>query len=133
MFEFEQEIQSLSGELFEIYKDLHMHPERGHTEFRTGKIVADYLRECGLEVQTEVGITGVVGLLDSGKPGKTLLIRADMDCLGIPEESDLPYRSVNEGLAHACGHDAHTAMLLGAAQHLTPPPWLTTRHGYVPT
>lgn len=119
MFEFEQEIQSLSGELFEIYKDLHMHPERGHTEFRTGKIVADYLRECGLEVQTEVGITGVVGLLDSGKPGKTLLIRADMDCLGIPEESDLPYRSVNEGLAHACGHDAHTAMLLGAAKVLS--------------
>lgn len=110
MFEFEQEIQSLSGELFEIYKDLHMHPERGHTEFRTGKIVADYLRECGLEVQSEVGITGVVGLLDSGKPGKTLLIRADMDCLGIPEESDLPYRSVNEGLAHAC-----------AATTLTPP------------
>ena len=119
MFDLKQEAQALQEELFEIYKDLHQHPERGHTEFRTGKIIADYLRDLGLEVQTEVGITGVVGLLDSGKPGKTLMIRADMDCLGIPEESDLPYRSVNEGLAHACGHDAHVSMLLGAAKVLS--------------
>ena len=83
MFDLKQEAQALQEELFEIYKDLHQHPERGHTEFRTGKIIADYLRDLGLEVQTEVGITGVVGLLDSGKPGKTLMLRADMDALAV--------------------------------------------------
>lgn len=116
---FRDEIMSMEGDLFEIYKDLHQHPEPGHCEHRTAGIIAEFLKNCGLEVQSGVGITGVVGLLDSGKPGKTLLIRADMDCLRIPEASGLPYASVNEGMAHACGHDAHVTMLLGAASVLS--------------
>lgn len=116
---FEQEIHALQDELFDIYKDLHMHPERGFTEYRTADIVAQHLKSWGLDVTTEVALTGVVGVLDSGRPGKTLMIRADMDCLAIQEETGLPYQSVNEGLAHACGHDAHTTMLLGAAKVLS--------------
>ena len=83
MFDLKQEAQALQRELFEIYKDLHQHPEQGFTEYRTAEIVADYLRKLGLEVQTGVALTGVVGVLDSGKPGKTLMLRADMDALAV--------------------------------------------------
>ena len=116
---FESEILLLQQELFDMYKDLHMHPERGFTEYRTANIVAGCLQDCGLDVVTGVALTGVVGVLDSGRPGKTLMLRADMDCLAIQEETGLPYQSVKPGLAHACGHDAHTTMLLGAAKILS--------------
>lgn len=116
---FREEIEALSQELFEIYKDLHRHPEIGYNEIRTSKIVADFLKDCGMEVTTGVAITGVVGVLDSGKPGKTLMLRADMDCLQVKELAECEYRSENEGLMHACGHDAHVTMLLGAAKILS--------------
>lgn len=115
----QQETQALKAELFEIYKDLHQHPEPGFEEYRTSAIVAKYLEQLGLEVQTGLAFTGVVGILDSGKPGKTLMLRADMDCLAITDQSGLPYQSENPGYCHACGHDSHTVMLLGAAKILS--------------
>ena len=116
--EVKQEAQSLKSELFEIYKDLHQHPESSWEEFRTSKIVEDYLRTLGLEVKTNIGYTGVVGGLDTGKPGKTLLLRADMDALLMDDLCGLPYQSENPGVCHSCGHDSHVAMLLGAAKIL---------------
>lgn len=116
---FNDEVASLREELAKIYKDLHQHPEIGFTETRTAGIVADYLRACGLEVTEHVAMTGVVGVLDSGKPGKTLMLRADMDCLAVDELTDCPYKSLNPGKMHACGHDAHVTMLLGAAKILS--------------
>ena len=114
-----QEIQQLQPELFEIYQDLHQHPEPGFEEHRTSAFVARYLQQLGLQVQTGLAFTGVVATLDSGRPGRTLMLRADMDCLAIGDQSQLPYASRNEGYCHACGHDGHTAMLLGAAKILS--------------
>ena len=119
MFDVKKEAAALSAELETIYKDLHRHPEIGYDEHRTSGIIADYLRACGMEVQTGIAITGVVGTLDSGRPGKTLLIRADMDCLQVEEMTACDYRSENPGKMHACGHDAHVTMLLGAAKLLS--------------
>ena len=119
MFDVKKEAAALSAELETIYKDLHRHPEIGYDEHRTSGIIADYLCACGMEVQTGIAITGVVGTLDSGRPGKTLLIRADMDCLQVEEMTACDYRSENPGKMHACGHDAHVTMLLGAAKLLS--------------
>ena len=113
------EIKSLQSELFAIYKDLHQHPEPGFEEVRTSSIISEYLKKLGLDVQSGLAFTGVVGVLDSGKPGKTLMLRADMDCLAIDDQSDLPYKSENAGYCHACGHDSHVTMLLGAAKVLS--------------
>lgn len=116
---FEDEILTYSDELFSIFKDLHQHPEIGYCEERTAKIVAEKLREYGLSVTEGVAITGVVGVLDSGRPGKTLMIRADMDCLAVEELAQSEYKSLNPGKMHACGHDAHVSMLLLAAKVLS--------------
>src|SRR5205085_7498034 len=99
------------------------HPELSNREQRTGKIVADHLRKLGIQVRTGVGGTGVVGVLRGGRPGPVVALRADMDALPVTEEVDLPFKSTvrtqyngqEVGVMHACGHDAHTAMLLGAA------------------
>ncbi|WP_309122013.1 M20 family metallopeptidase [Paenibacillus sp.] len=99
-------------------RDFHRNPELGYEERRTSGIVADHLRSLGLEVRTGVGKTGVVGLLRGAEPGPTFLLRADMDALPIPDAKSAPYRSTVEGKAHLCGHDAHTAMLMGAAKLL---------------
>ncbi|MDE6994952.1 MAG: amidohydrolase [Lachnospiraceae bacterium] len=115
----QHELPELQKELFEIYKDLHQHPEPGFEEVRTSGIIAEYLKKLGLCVQTGLAFTGVVGLLDSGRPGKTLMLRADMDCLAIPDQSGLPYQSEHAGYCHACGHDSHVTMLLGAAAVLS--------------
>lgn len=114
-----EEAHALAPELERIYKDLHRHPEIGYGEVRTSGVVAAYLRECGLDVTEHVALTGVVGVLDSGKPGKTLLMRADMDALQIQEMAESDWKSENPGVMHACGHDAHTTMLLGAAKLLS--------------
>lgn len=114
-----EEIKDLEPELINLRRDFHKHPELGWEEVRTAGIVAEYLRELGLEVTEGVSKTGVVGLLRGGKPGKTLLLRADMDALPVQEENDFEYVSQNEGLMHACGHDGHTAMLLVAAKILS--------------
>ncbi len=104
-------------------RDFHQHPELSNREFRTARIVAEWLRELGLEVRTGVAHTGVVGVLRGGKPGPVVALRADMDALPVTEATGLPFASKvraeylgrEVGVMHACGHDAHTAMLMGAA------------------
>ena len=98
-----------------IRRDLHAHPELGFQERRTAGIVADRLKALGFETHTGIAETGVVGLLRGAKDGPTIMLRADMDALPMAEENDVPYRSTHPGTMHACGHDAHVAMLLGAA------------------
>ncbi len=97
-------------------RDLHQHPELGFAEERTAAMVAARLRELGFEVHTGIGKTGVVGVLRGARPGKTIMLRADMDGLPIDEENQVPYRSRTPVHMHACGHDGHVAMLLGAAR-----------------
>jgi amidohydrolase len=109
---------ALLAETIELRRDLHAHPELAFEEHRTAGIVAERLRALGLEVHTGIGGTGVVGLLTGARPGPTIMLRADMDALPMPEENDVPYVSRNPGVTHACGHDAHVAMLLGAARVL---------------
>lgn len=98
-----------------IRRDLHMHPELGFEEHRTAGIVADRLRALGYEAHEGIGRTGVVGVLRGAKPGRTIMLRADMDALPLTEERDHAYRSQFDGRMHACGHDGHVAILLGAA------------------
>ncbi|MEM9331094.1 MAG: M20 aminoacylase family protein [Pseudomonadota bacterium] len=107
-------------ELTGIFKDLHAHPELGFEEQRTSAIVAEKLRSYGVdEVHTNIAKTGVVGLIHGkGSGDRRIGLRADMDALPIHEETNLPYASKHEGVMHACGHDGHTTMLLGAAKHL---------------
>jgi len=105
-------------------RHFHQHPELSNREFETAKYVARELKRLGIEVQTGVAKTGVIGVLRGGKPGPVVALRADMDALPVTEESDLPFRSKvratydgkESGVMHACGHDAHTGMLLGAAE-----------------
>ncbi|MGN6361943.1 MAG: M20 metallopeptidase family protein [Thermomicrobiales bacterium] len=97
---------------------LHQHPELGFQEENTSRYVAARLRELGIEPQTGIARTGVLGVLRGARPGKTVLLRADMDALPIEELNDVPYKSRNPGVMHACGHDSHTAMLLGVARLL---------------
>jgi amidohydrolase len=108
----------LLDEAVAIRRDIHAHPELGFAEHRTAALVAKKLRALGLEVHEGIGGTGVVGLLDGAQPGPAVMLRADMDALPMPEESAVPFASQNPGVMHACGHDAHVAMLLGAAQVL---------------
>lgn len=97
-------------------RDFHAHPELGFEETRTAAIVAARLRDLGYDVRTGVGKTGVIGILRSRRPGLCVLLRADMDALPIQEESGVDFASTIAGKMHACGHDGHTAILLGAAQ-----------------
>jgi len=115
--EIKKEIEESLQELIYIRRDLHKHPELGFEEYRTSDIVFSYLQNLGLEVK-RIAKTGVVGLLRGKDAGRTLLLRADMDALPIREENDLPFKSVNDGVMHACGHDGHTSMLLIAAKIL---------------
>ena len=112
------EVAAMAEELVAIRRDLHAHPELGYEERRTAGIVATRLRELGIEVQEGVAETGVIGLLRGARPGPTVLLRADMDALPIQEASEVPYRSQTPGVMHACGHDGHTAILLGTARVL---------------
>ncbi|HLW28014.1 MAG TPA: M20 aminoacylase family protein [Kiloniellales bacterium] len=113
-------IQEFADELAAIRHDIHAHPELGFEETRTAKLVADKLQEWGVdEVHTGIGGTGVVGVIQGKAPGNRAIgLRADMDALPIQEATDLPFASKNEGKMHACGHDSHTAILLGAARYL---------------
>jgi amidohydrolase len=109
----------LIADTIAIRRDLHAHPELGFAETRTARLAADALRALGIEVHEGIGKTGVVGILAGDRPGPTIMLRADMDALPMPEENDVPYVSQNPGVTHACGHDAHVAMLLGAARVLS--------------
>ena len=106
-------------DIINIRRDIHQHPELGMVEVRTAAIVKKVLEDLGLEVRDKVGKMGVVGLLKGAKPGKTILLRADMDCLPMEELTDLSFKSIVSGKMHACGHDVHTAILLGVAKVLT--------------
>ena len=119
--------QALQAQIVDWRRDFHQHPELGNREFRTSAIVAAHLRKLGFdEVRTEVAHTGVVGLLKGGLPGPVVALRADMDALPVAEEVDLPFASKvrtewngeQVGVMHACGHDAHIAILMGVAEVL---------------
>ena len=105
-------------QMIDTRRALHAHPELANEETRTAGLVAGRLRALGLEPRTGIGGTGVIAMIQGGRPGKTVLLRADMDALPIQEENDTPYRSQTAGKMHACGHDCHTAILLGVAKQL---------------
>lgn len=114
-----QSAQDLSHYLIEVRRDIHKNPELGFQEVRTAGVVAKTLTGLGLEVTTGIAKTGVVALLDSGKPGPTILVRFDMDALPIQEQTNAEYASQIPGVMHACGHDAHVAIGLGVAKVLS--------------
>jgi amidohydrolase len=119
-------IEGIRPKVVEWRRDIHRNPELGNREVRTAKLVAAHLRSLGLEVRTGIAHTGVVGVLRGGRPGPVIALRADMDALPVTEETDLPFKSVatsefrgeKVGVMHACGHDGHTAILMGAASVL---------------
>ncbi|MFL1466617.1 amidohydrolase [Marinobacter sp. HN1S83] len=121
-----QGAESVHQQAIEWRHDVHQHPELGNQEHRTAKLVADHLRKLGMEVQTDVGKTGVVGILKGGLPGPVVGLRADMDALPVKERTGLPYASEviqkyqgeETHVMHACGHDAHVAILMAVAQNL---------------
>ncbi|AIG26850.1 M20 metallopeptidase family protein [Brevibacillus laterosporus] len=114
-----ERLEQLYPELVKFRRDLHMYPELSFQEVNTPIKIADYLRQIGLEVKTGVGGNGVLGVLKGGKPGKTVALRADFDALPIQDEKEVIYKSRVHGVMHACGHDIHTAGLLGVAKVLS--------------
>ena len=112
-------IKPLRDTIINTRRDFHKHPELSFQEFRTSKIVANKLESFGIKTKRNVGKTGVVGILKGQSNGPIIALRADMDALPIQETNNFSYKSINEGIMHACGHDAHTAMLLGAAEALS--------------
>lgn len=119
--------ENIAWKVIEWRRDFHQHPELGNREFRTAEKIAAHLKSLGMEVQTGVAHTGVVGLLKGGKPGPVVALRADIDALPVTERNDLLFKSTvtttyngaTTGVMHACGHDSHTAMLMGAAEVLS--------------
>ena len=111
--------QDLASDTVALRRDLHAHPEIAFEEVRTAGIVADRLRSLGLEPRTGLGGTGVVAVLEGTRPGKTVLARADIDALPMPDDKTVDYRSTNANACHACGHDGHTAVLLSVARILS--------------
>ena len=120
------DLDILMGKVIEWRHDIHEFPELGNREFRTSKKVAEHLISLGIEVETGIAYTGIVGLIRGGEPGPTIALRADMDALPVTEQTGLPYASKQRtkylgqdvGVMHACGHDAHVAILMGAAEFL---------------
>ena len=124
--EVDRRAAQVEGKVVAWRRDIHAHPELSNRETRTADLVAQHLRSLGIEVRTGVAHTGVVGVLRGGKPGPVVALRADMDALPVTEEVDVPfaskvrttYNGQEVGVMHACGHDAHTAMLMGVAEVL---------------
>ena len=120
-------LKTVDSKVIAWRRDIHQHPELSNREVRTAKLVAEQLRKLGLEVETGIARTGVVALLRSGQPGPTIALRADLDALPVVERTEVPFRSTARsnyngeevGVMHACGHDAHVAVLLGVAEVLT--------------
>jgi len=116
----------VESKVIDCRRDIHQHPELGNREVRTSKLVADRLHALGIETRTPIAHTGVVGILRGGKPGRVVALRADMDALPVVEQVDVPFKSTvrttynghDVGVMHACGHDAHVAVLLGVAEVL---------------
>jgi len=113
------EVQQISDSIIATRRDIHKHPELSFKELRTADLIAKKLIEMGISVKTGVGNTGVVGDLFGNHEGPTIALRADMDALPIQEIGNLPFKSINDGVMHACGHDGHVAMLLGCAEVLS--------------
>jgi amidohydrolase len=109
------DIDEIKDLVVKIRRDLHLIPETAYTEEKTADYITRYLKAQGLQMQTGIAKYGVVGIMDTGKAGDTLLIRSDMDALPITEETNLDFASIHPGVMHACGHDGHMAMVLGAA------------------
>jgi amidohydrolase len=120
------EIEAVDPKVLAWRRDFHQNPELSNRELRTARVVAEHLRKLGLTVETGIAKTGVVALLRTGKPGPTIALRADMDALPVTERTDVPFRSTAKanyrgeevGVMHACGHDSHTAVLMGVAEVL---------------
>jgi len=112
-------IADFAQEMTEWRRDLHAHPELGLEEHRTSDVVAEKLKSWGIEVTRGIAKTGLVGTLRAGTSNRSIGLRADMDALPMQESNDFPHRSQNDGAMHACGHDGHTTMLLGAAKYLS--------------
>lgn len=125
--EIDSRAEAINDKVIAWRRDIHEHPELSNEEVRTGKLVAKHLKSLGLEVETGIANTGVVGILRGGKPGKVVALRADMDGLPVEEKVDVPfaskargkYRGNDVGIMHACGHDMHVAILMGAAEVLS--------------
>jgi amidohydrolase len=119
--------QSMEAKVIAWRRDFHQNPELSNRETRTAKVIADHLKALGLEVRTGVAKTGVVGILKGGKAGPTVALRADIDALPVTERTDVPFKSttrttfngIETGVMHACGHDCHTAILMGTAEILS--------------
>ena len=122
----ESDLPTLMEKVIEWRHDIHQHPELGNREFNTAKKIAEHLQSLGIEIETGIAYTGVVGYIEGGKDGPTVALRADMDALPVEEKTGLPYASKvrtsylgkDVGVMHACGHDAHVAVLMGAAEFL---------------
>lgn len=120
----DKDIANIENKVIEWRRDFHQNPELSNREFKTAEKIAAHLKSLGLEVQTGVAHTGVVGILKGKKPGKVLALRADIDALPVPERADLPFKSTAKGeyngeevpVMHACGHDTHIAILMGVAE-----------------
>ncbi len=123
----EKDYKAVEGKVIEWRRDIHQNPELGNREFKTAEKIAKHLKSLGIDIQTGVAHTGVVGLLKGDMPGKVVALRADIDALPVIERNDLPYKSIviseflgeKVGVMHACGHDAHTAILMGVAEVLS--------------
>jgi amidohydrolase len=125
--EIDQRAADLDAKVIGWRRDIHQHPELSNREVRTGRVIARHLQDLGMPYQTQVAYTGVVGVLNTGVPGPVVALRADMDALPVTEQVDLPfaskalstYNGQEVGVMHACGHDCHTAILMGVAELLT--------------
>lgn len=123
----EKDIAAVESKVIEWRRDIHQHPELSNREFKTAEKIAEHLRALGIEVQTGVAHTGVVGLLKGNRPGKVVALRADIDALPVTERNDLPFKSTvtseylgqEVGVMHACGHDTHIAIMMGVAEVLS--------------
>lgn len=124
---FDKDVEAVKDKVIEWRRDFHQNPELGNREFKTAEKIANHLKSLGIEVQTGVAKTGVVGILKGSKPGKVIALRADIDALPVKERTDVPFKSTAMGdfggievpVMHACGHDTHTAILMGVAEVLS--------------
>ncbi len=115
----DNQIDDIEDKLISWRHDFHKYPEVSNREFRTSEIIAKHLESLGIEVTRNVGVNGVVGILEGKNKGKVVALRADMDALPITEDNNLPYQSVNDGVMHACGHDSHMSILMATAEILS--------------
>src|SRR5687767_968077 len=122
----DQQAKEMEEQVIKWRRHIHQNPELSNREVKTAALVAEHLKKLGIEIQTGVAKTGVIGLLKTGKPGPTIALRADMDALPVTERNSLPFASKEKttfngqetGVMHACGHDSHMAILMGVAEIL---------------